>query len=131
MMAEPDVMNDNSTVAHLAAYPRVNSHLQQRIQVSSVHSLDDAVSGQVVRSDFDSHANMIVVGKECYIISRSGRHAEVNAFSQEVGRMDHVPIIDAAVAYDCPFTNVTYILIARNVLYVPSMTHNFIPPFIL
>ena len=55
----------------------------------------------------------------------------MNAFSQEVGRMGHVPIIDVAVAYDCPFTNVTFILIARNVPYVPSMMHNFIPPFIL
>ena len=45
--------------------------------------------------------------------------------------MESVPIVDAAVAYDCPFTNVTYILIVRNVLYVPSMTHNLTPPFIL
>ena len=74
---------------------------------------------------------MIVFGKECYIISRAGRFAEVNAFSQEVGRMENVPITDAAVAYECPITNVTYILIARNIMYVPSMTHNLIPPFIL
>ena len=52
----------------------------------------------------------------------------MNAFSQEVGRIKGVPIVDAAVAYDCPIMNVTYILVARN---VPSMTHNLIPPFIL
>ena len=45
--------------------------------------------------------------------------------------MEDVPIIDAAVSYDCPFTNVTYVLIARNVLYVQSMTHTRIPPFTL
>ena len=130
-MPQPDIMNGDYLNAHLAAYPIANSHLQRQLQICSVHSSDDAMSGKVVRSDFDSHANMIVLGKECYIISRSGRYAEVNAFSQEVGRIENVPIIDAAVAYDCPFTNVTYILIARNVLYVPSMAHNLIPPFIL
>lgn len=115
-MPQPDIMNGDYLDAHLAAYPIANSHLQRQLQICSVHSSDDAMSGKVVRSDFDSHANMIVLGKECYIISRSGRYAEVNAFSQEVGRIENVPIIDAAVAYDCPFTNVTYILIARNVL---------------
>jgi len=131
MIPEPDDMNTNCLVAHVAAYPRVNSYLQRQIQIFSVHSRDDAVSGQVVRSDFDSHANMIVFSKECYIISRPGRYAEVDAFSQEIGRMERVPIVDAAVAYNCQFTNVTYILIARNVLYVPSMPYNLIPPFIL
>ena len=129
------VLLDNIEIAHMMAYPKLNSHLQRHlqraIQVCSVHSRDDMVDGRVGRSDFDSHANMIVIGKDCYIISRSGRFAEVNAFSQEVGRMESVPIIDAAVAYDCPNTGTMYILIARNVLYVPSMTHNLIPPFIL
>ena len=85
MMPEPDDLNDNCMIAHLAAYPKMNSYLQRQIRICSVHSSDDAVSGQMVRSDFDSDANVIIFGKECYIISRSGRYEEVNAFSQEVG----------------------------------------------
>ena len=42
-----------------------------------------------------------------------------------------VPIFDAAVAYDYPWSQSTYILITRNILSVPSMDHNLIPPFIL
>ena len=39
--------------------------------------------------------------------------------------------MDAAVAYDCPYTMQTYILTVRNALHVSSMPHNLIPPFVI
>ena len=45
--------------------------------------------------------------------------------------MTAVPIVDATVAYDCPYTLKTYILVVKNALNVPSMSHNLVPPFIL
>ena len=45
--------------------------------------------------------------------------------------MIEVPIVDAVLAYDCPFTGLTYLLVVRNALCVPSMDHNLIPPFIM
>ena len=51
-------------------------------------------------------------------------------FSPGVG-LNKVPIVDAAICYDCPYTSTTYVLIARNVLYVPQMHINLVPPFIL
>eukprot|EP00957_Ditylum_brightwellii_P015461 1163567-Ditylum_brightwellii.AAC.1 len=39
--------------------------------------------------------------------------------------------MDAAVKYDCPHIDKTYMLLVRNALYVPSMDHNLIPPFVL
>ena len=35
------------------------------------------------------------------------------------------------IAYDCPRTFKTYLLVCRNALYVESMEENLIPPFIL
>ena len=78
----------------------------------------------------DSHANMRVFGKYCFIISKYGKEAIVNAFTDQVGTITF-PIVDAAVAYDCPWSQTTYILITRNILSVPSIDHNLIPPFIL
>ena len=78
----------------------------------------------------DSHANMVVCGKHCHILSRSGINATVSAFTDDVGTMQ-IPIIDAVIAYDCPDTTKVWLLIVRNVLYVESMNHNLIPPFIL
>ena len=42
-----------------------------------------------------------------------------------------VPIVDGAIAYDCPHQHQTYILLFRNALHIPSMNNNFIPPFIM
>ena len=45
--------------------------------------------------------------------------------------MSKVPIVDAAVAYDCPFSGQTILMVARNAMYVESMDHNLVPPFIM
>ena len=78
----------------------------------------------------DSHVNMIVVGGDCYIISRSDITAVVNASTDDVGTIE-VPIVDALIVYEDDMTGNSYYLIARNVLYVKSMQHNLIPPFIM
>jgi hypothetical protein len=71
------------------------------------------------------------MGKHCHIISDSGLTADVSAFSDEVGSMLKVPIVDTLIVFECPYTGKIFLLIARNVLYVESMDHNLIPPFIL
>ena len=82
-------------------------------------------------TELDSHANMVVVGRQASIISESGIHAEVKPFSDDCGTLERIPIVDAAIGYDCPTTSKTYILIVRNALYVKSMDHNLIPPFVM
>ena len=82
-------------------------------------------------TELDSHANMVVVGRQATIISESGIHAEVKAFAEDCGTLNKIPIVDAAFAYDCPMTFKTYIIIVRNALYVESMDHNLIPPFVM
>ena len=82
-------------------------------------------------TELDSHTNMIVIGSQALVIQRTGQSAHVNAFSDEVQGMSEVPIVDAAIAYDCPTTGKTYLLIVRNALHIPSMVHNLVPPFIL
>ena len=62
-------------------------------------------------TELDSHANMIVVGSQALVIQRTGQSAHVNAFYDEVQGMSEVPIVDAAVTYDCITTGKTYLLI--------------------
>ncbi len=82
-------------------------------------------------TELDSHANMVVVGAQATTIRRSGRSAKVRDFSDNCKSSKAVPIIDAAVAYDCPYTMNTILLIVRNALYVPNMAHNLTPLFIM
>ena len=79
----------------------------------------------------DSHANNIVLDLQALIINHTGQSAEVNAFSSDVEVMSKVPIVDAVVAYDFPYTGSTYLLLMQNVLYIASMKHKLIPPLIL
>ena len=93
------------------------------------NELSDA--SQSPRTELDSHANMIVIGKHSFIFdSVHGRNCDVQPFDPSIGTAKQVPIVDAAIAYDCPHTHKTYLLLTRNALYVPTLEHNLIPPFI-
>ena len=82
-------------------------------------------------TQLDSHANMVVVGQHATVFGHSGKSADVRPFSNDCSKLESVPIVDAAMAYDCPFTMKTYILAVKNALHVPTMEHNLIPPFIM
>ena len=53
-------------------------------------------------TELDSHANMVVIGKQAFIFSHSGQYANVQAFTDEVKGIPKVPILDAVIAYDFP-----------------------------
>ena len=75
---------------------------------------------------------MLVLGKHCFVFDGiTNKTCEVLLYDPTIGRATQVPIVDAAIAYDCPYTHKTYILMARNALYVPTLTNNLIPPFIM
>ena len=82
-------------------------------------------------TQLDSHANMVVVGRQATVFGSTGKCADVRPFSNDCSKLEAVPIVDAAVAYDCPYTMQTYILTVRNALHVSSMPHNLVPPFIM
>ena len=43
------------------------------------------------RSELDSHANMVVLGKHAFIFESSGRTCNVRPFSEELGIAENVP----------------------------------------
>ena len=83
-----------------------------------------------LRPELDSHANMPVVGKHAYIIAETGKKVDVSPFTPDY-KLLTMPLVDATVKYDNPYDGKTYILVLHNALYVPSMDHNLIPPFML
>ena len=54
-------------------------------------------------TQLDSHANMIVVGNQATVFGNSGKEADVKPFSNDCSKLESVPIVDAAIAYDCPY----------------------------
>jgi hypothetical protein len=82
------------------------------------------------KTELDSHANMHVVGSQAYILSDTGCTCDVSAYTPDYKPIQ-IKIVDAAVQYDCPYTDEQYILVIRNVLHIPSMQNNLIPPFMM
>jgi hypothetical protein len=74
---------------------------------------------------------MAVAGRDCTIIAKSGHYASVTPFSADLPVMERVEIGDVAIAYDDPYSLETYLLVMRNVLLIPSMDHNLLPPFLV
>ncbi len=94
-------------------------------KVSSENSVVDP------KSELDSHANMVVLGRNCFVFEWSGQSCNVQPFDSNLGSANNIPIVDAAIAYDCPYDHRTYILLVRNALYMPGLENNLLPPFIL
>ena len=70
------------------------------------------------RTELDSHADSPVVGKNAIILYKTDMTVNVTPFSDDFGMMPEVPVVHAAVAYDCPVTGLTTILIINNALYI-------------
>ena len=83
------------------------------------------------QSELDSHSNMVILGRNAFIFEGSGQTYNVRQFADELGVASNIPIVDGAIAYGCPYSRQTFILIVRNALYIKSMHHNLIPPFIM
>ena len=82
------------------------------------------------RTEPDSHANMPVIGRNAYILSKIGETVNVAPFTPDYKPIS-VELVDAALKYECPYSGKVKILIIRRGLHVPSMTHNLLPPFML
>ena len=82
-------------------------------------------------SELDSHASSIVVGDAVLITHDSGKTANVGPFTEQLGKLHGVPIVDCVVAHDCPYSKKTYYIAMYNVLYIKGMKENLIPPFVV
>ena len=75
---------------------------------------------------------MAALGKYCFVFDNvKGRTCDVAPYDPSISTAKKVPVVDAALVYDCQYTFKPYLLIAWNALYVPTMENNLIPPFLM
>ena len=101
------------------------------MKAATIGGTDVGSYGCLSVTELDSHANMAVAGRDCTIIAKSGHHATVTPFSDDLPMMEQVEIGDVAIAYDDPYSLRTFLLVMRNALLIPSMDHNLLPPFLV
>ena len=83
------------------------------------------------RTYLDSHANMVVLGSNFFVFESTGRIFNVQPFTSDLGIAKNVSIVDGSLAHDCPCIAEVYALVIINALYVPSIDHVLMPPFIM
>jgi len=79
--------------------------------------------------ELDSHADTTALGDTCLVLQDTGRTVNVEGFGESIGTLEDVPIVTAAVAYDCPATFTTYVLIFHESLHIPDMETDLINPY--
>ena len=85
----------------------------------------------VAKTRLDSHAITPVVGYNSYVWRDTGKTVNVNGFTKALGQLSSVPIVDAMIVYECPYTGKSYLMMINNALYVGENPDNYISPFIL
>ena len=83
------------------------------------------------RTDFNTYANIVVLGKNCHVTNYTSRIVEVQPFSSEYEFLHQVLIVNAVIQYDDLCVGEIYLLVLKNALYIPDMTHNIMLPFLL
>eukprot|EP00957_Ditylum_brightwellii_P030366 2300146-Ditylum_brightwellii.AAC.1 len=71
---------------------------------------DGEPSNEQSRMELDSRANMPVVRRHTYVISDTGRIADVSPFTPDYYSMK-IKILDAAIQYDCSYNGTSHILV--------------------
>ena len=92
---------------------------------------DMEVSSDDSRTELDSHTRIVVPGSNSFVFESTVRAFNVRPFSSDLGMEMNVPIADGDLSCDYPCTGKVRVLVIINELYIPSMHHNLIPPFII
>ena len=75
-------------------------------------SVNDHLGGEGC-TELDSHANMCVLGKYCYLLSEleTAQTVNVGTFSDSARGLNNAPIVNTMLVYDCERTNQVYLLV--------------------
>ena len=97
------------------------------------NDIDNKISNNLdyTRAEFNTHANMMVLGKNYYITNYTGRTAEVEPFLLEIESLYQVPIVDTVMQYDNLYTDEIYLLVFKNTFSILAMTYDLMSPFLL
>jgi len=62
------------------------------------------------------------------IIHDTGQTVSVEGFMESLGSLKNVKVVTGAIAYDCPTTYTTYVLICHQALHIPKLNRHLLCP---
>ena len=106
-----------TTVCH----PNVDCHFN----MSALSQMPN-ISLSSCRAEFDSHADTCGVNDTARVLSYTGKVVQVSAYSPTVMKLENIPIVSAALAYDDALTGETFIIIINQALYFGQHLENIL-----
>jgi len=95
------------------------SHIQENRDPDVVHS----------QMECDSHADTVVLGKNCIIMHVTSRECEVMPYTDTYESIKSVPVVTGATGYTSPRTGQRWILVFNEALYMgDQMEHTLFNP---
>jgi hypothetical protein len=79
-------------------------------------------------ADLDGHANACVAGKNALIVHMLDKKVNASGFDPSQGKVKDLDLVSAALAYDCPTTGETIMLLVHQAVHVPSMNIDLLCP---
>jgi hypothetical protein len=77
--------------------------------------------------ELDTHADTTVLGKSCLVIQDFNKTVSVSGWNASVGSTE-CPTVSGVVAYDHPYTGITYMLVWHQAIYLETMENHLICP---
>ena len=79
--------------------------------------------------ELDSHADTVVLGRNCVILAYTGRECDVSPYTDFYDAIKGVPIVSGATAWTSERTGETHILIFHEALWMgDTLQHSLINP---
>ena len=114
-----------ATQRHISAY-NSSTRRDTKRKVSRVRNDSSVIYNKL---ELDSHADTIVLGNNCVILSHTGRECDVSPFTETYQSISNVPIVSGATAWTCPENGDTFILVFHEALWMGDvMDHTLVNP---
>jgi hypothetical protein len=80
-------------------------------------------------TDLDLHTDQSLLGSNILVIHDFNKPVDVIGYNPRGPVMHSLHTISGALAYDCPKTCATFILIVHQAIHNPKLEHNLLSPF--
>ena len=77
--------------------------------------------------ELDTHADTTVLGKSCLIVQDFNKTVSVTGWNASAGSTE-CPTVTGVVAYDHPYTGITYMLVWHQAIHLATMENHLVCP---
>ena len=114
-------LEHRTITAHISSMRRVSTR-----QLARVTKRETTVYN---RMEMDSHADTVVLGQNCTILSYTGRECDVSPYTDSYEAIKGVPIVSGATAWTSQVDGQTYILVFHEALWMGDvLEHSLLNP---